>query len=1850
MKNKKQGVVIAILLFLFIVGVFVATTVYKKFISRNINEVKAENKYMYIDPEGSDWNLGEWRIGSSIVSLSDNIEVDDLDITLNPDGEKAKVKVTIDGELYTGTLTEDLAPETLAFEVSRGLFADSDYNRYEVEDQVAYFYNGDDELMYTVSFGNDLPYCNPFSSTCNSDSNLFYWYLANGKINIVNAQTITVESIENNDFTFGVSFIYEYSADCGFSSDSKSYAPMVYLGDYDYTIKTYTTSVAGGGDISLDDIEGGEPIVYEDWQSDWGTEEEVYDFYVNYTVSGFIEGGNDYTLILDAVNMNGKLIAFSKNGTVYTLGDAFDYRFDSENCYVYGSGYNDVFCSLIVGYNLNGETALEAQYRINVGYMTDNDYFDKQIDFTVQYGEAHGDDPVEVEYPNGFVKDITIKNNNPSVFDGAINKLKNMEVSYDYLVESSAGSINKTSSGVVKAFNLWNLTEEGTSDYTVSVVSPVLNLDSTFSTDTNLQALASNEYYIKSLYLQDDLEYDYVLNATETEYILQAATDYSTYGNKSIYVKVNDGDYQLIGTYKRTGDNTIAYTAVDASTSSNDNVTASNPIVLPANVTTVKIEYSGRRAAVYMGANIKNVLRNSVSLNQKIEGIGNPVVLKNDANLFVGGDYEKAVRVSANLTEIETDSFSNAGAVKLDRTTINDITYDQIKFTNNYYEHINYGSNANEVIDYLENQNGGKFYILLPLGGELKDGITVKTYGTGNTVNKTVTYIDLYDGTGRTLATVTITDNVENNYYDNGSSLNTGFTVEYTILYSARSNQNYGTTVNSDAAYLSNVVLGDGYVNASSAPVSLFSSANVQTSLNKLFTSNTEKKLLFTTAQAEVDPISISVGSYTKEVKNSLETNYGSSTTVVESNSYSYKLQYSFSSEYEELTNLLFVDKLENTDENSSAFRGYYKDVDVSYLNRNGVSLTTYYSVNADVDLDNINLAEWSTTKPSDVKTIKAIAVSCGTHVFKGSENVSPNIVITMTAPNSYSSAGQKAYNSSFITYNQIGTGESKKITSEVTEVELAKANISVSGTSVAGTGTSTNPVIVAGDYGYSFTVTNNDSSNTFENIVLTAKIPDGLEFVANNDSNLSYDSTSRTVTYTIASLAAGASKDISFDTEIIFDDLNAEALFILDYNISSLNGTSYNGEVKKLYNKLELPTLEFNKYANTSDTNGFSDEATLLITKGETYKYRISVKNTSTVAATDILVYDNVPEGLTVSNINNSGTYNGSSHKVSWNIASLGAGQTLNLEYDVKVPDDINLGTKYRSSGHVTLINPLSASNYLYDLDTNIISTLYQMASDVKVVNTLAGALADSEKLFSYEATFTGSDEDVGTYDVNDNDGNKLGELSIDNDGNGSYNFTLKGGEAVEFKLLPGGINYVIKQQKVQGYETIISNSTNSNGYVSISGITNEERKVTYTFKNTYNVSTSVNLKAKVKYDHGLEADMFKVKLTGNNVDYEIKNNDTGIVNFPSINYADITGQYTYDIEQVDTGISKVVYDTSKFKAVVNLENDGMGNLNATVKYYDANNKEVDEVEFVNEYLPNGLVIKNINDSDYIDESKVFSYTMTLSSNEVLNASYKVLNASNEEIGTIDLIDGNGTYTFELGSNDSISIVDVPENVNYVITQTLIDYYTTTVVDASYSISDADGIITTSGITVDGNIQIKFNNNYVTSGSFSPSVKVGLEGKDLEDEEFIFMITDVSDGITNGYTLTKRNNEDGEVLFNDIEYSRPGTYKYEIVQLSTNSNHIYYDTNKILLTVTLTDNGDNTMDVLGIYEYFNDEESFINKYSEEPIVKEEEKEVIPKNPNTLDRSVLVFILLLVAFALFIIERRVRRRRYEIRA
>ena len=85
-------------------------------------------------------------------------------------------------------------------------------------------------------------------------------------------------------------------------------------------------------------------------------------------------------------------------------------------------------------------------------------------------------------------------------------------------------------------------------------------------------------------------------------------------------------------------------------------------------------------------------------------------------------------------------------------------------------------------------------------------------------------------------------------------------------------------------------------------------------------------------------------------------------------------------------------------------------------------------------------------------------------------------------------------------------------------------------------------------------------------------------------------------------------------------------------------------------------------------------------------------------------------------------------------------------------------------------------------------------------------------------------------------------------------------------------------------------------------------------------------------------------------------------------------------------------------------------------------------------------------------------------------------------------------------------------------------------------------------------------------------------------------------------------------------------------------------------MVLELTDNGDGTMEVLSSYEYENGQEFLANKYSEEPIVKEDEQEQGKENPKTADRIRNIIILMLVAISLFAVERWIRYRRYTMNA
>lgn len=106
--------------------------------------------------------------------------------------------------------------------------------------------------------------------------------------------------------------------------------------------------------------------------------------------------------------------------------------------------------------------------------------------------------------------------------------------------------------------------------------------------------------------------------------------------------------------------------------------------------------------------------------------------------------------------------------------------------------------------------------------------------------------------------------------------------------------------------------------------------------------------------------------------------------------------------------------------------------------------------------------------------------------------------------------------------------------------------------------------------------------------------------------------------------------------------------------------------------------------------------------------------------------------------------------------------------------------------------------------------------------------------------------------------------------------------------------------------------------------------------FVNTYaHGTTSVVLGAtKVLSGKALADGQFTFALTAEDgTVYQAKNDATGSVAFPALTFAE-PGTYVYTISEVNDKQANVTYDTAMHKVVVNVVDDGQGNLVATVAY----------------------------------------------------------------------------------------------------------------------------------------------------------------------------------------------------------------------------------------------------------------------------------------------------------------------------
>jgi pilin isopeptide linkage protein len=119
---------------------------------------------------------------------------------------------------------------------------------------------------------------------------------------------------------------------------------------------------------------------------------------------------------------------------------------------------------------------------------------------------------------------------------------------------------------------------------------------------------------------------------------------------------------------------------------------------------------------------------------------------------------------------------------------------------------------------------------------------------------------------------------------------------------------------------------------------------------------------------------------------------------------------------------------------------------------------------------------------------------------------------------------------------------------------------------------------------------------------------------------------------------------------------------------------------------------------------------------------------------------------------------------------------------------------------------------------------------------------------------------------------------------------------------------------------------------------------------------------------------------------------------------------------------------------------------------------------------------------------------------------------------------------------------------------------------------------------------QQNFNNTYKLDPVYVTlkAMKV-FEGKDLVGDDFGFDLLDSS----NGPVGFAKNDLAGNIIFNQLEFTKEGVYNYTIREVMGTADYVQYDTVPINVTITVTDNKHGALVADVVYS----KDTFINKY-----------------------------------------------------
>ena len=480
----------------------------------------------------------------------------------------------------------------------------------------------------------------------------------------------------------------------------------------------------------------------------------------------------------------------------------------------------------------------------------------------------------------------------------------------------------------------------------------------------------------------------------------------------------------------------------------------------------------------------------------------------------------------------------------------------------------------------------------------------------------------------------------------------------------------------------------------------------------------------------------------------------------------------------------------------------------------------------------------------------------------------------------------------------------------------------------------------------------------------------------------------------------------------------------------------------------------------------------------------------------------------------------------------------------EIKAPDG------YQLTGKEIKVKPENFnSSKSYSLD--ISNKRQKVSATLQVNKKLVGrTLKDNE----FEFTLT--DKQTNQTQKAKNVGGKVTFKSIEYDKEGVYQYKIEetGGSTDPAIHYDSNIIYA----KV----TVGKDKT---GKLTIANITYEAGLPDGTFENrdTFtNLYISQKTKAtltvkKVLTGRKLQAGEFEFDLKENGqILQTVKNDADGKVQFKELEYTK-AGTYHYTISEKAGDVPGVEYEPNLISATVTVEDKG-GKLEVTKITYSKAGEETKDPTFINQYTPGKtfarlevnkiLTGRNLQDDEFEFELK--------------------------EDGKPDVLqtaknDAQGKVRFQVINYDKAG------DYHYTITEKKGQLggitYDTKEVKATVKITDDGKGKLHSEIVYEKN-DTTFNNTYTTQATSATfDVTKELTGRKLKAQEFEFELKE--DGKSD-VLQTAKNDAQGKVQFQAINYDKAGEYHYTITEKNNGLTGVTYDSSKVKVTVKVTDDG----------------------------------------------------------------------------